>query len=56
MDCTAAIDVILKNYSVLCEELDLLEEEAQGESSHKALGTDVSFLFSLASSLLLVLY
>ena len=35
---TAAIDAILKNYSVLCEELDLLGEEAQGESSHKALG------------------
>ena len=33
-----AIDAILKNYSVLCEELDCIAEETHGESSHKALG------------------
>ena len=35
---TAAIDAVLKNYSILCEELDHLGEESQSESSWKALG------------------
>ena len=35
---TAATDAILKNYSILCEELDHLGADTQGESSYKALG------------------
>ena len=35
---TASVDAILKNYNVICEELDLIGAESRGDSSTKALG------------------